>query len=79
VTISFRYTGNGLSTSKNQQLIGFSVDGQHLVPAEIKGDKVIIEVEREPEFIYYGWKPFSEANLVNSENLPASTFKISVE
>lgn len=32
-----------------------------------------------PAYIYYGWKPFTNANLVNAEGLPASTFKIKVE
>jgi sialate O-acetylesterase len=29
--------------------------------------------------VLYGWKPFTDANLINSENLPASTFKIKVQ
>lgn len=34
---------------------------------------------KEPRFVRYGWQPFTRANLVNSDNLPASTFKIEVE
>lgn len=31
-----------------------------------------------PRFVRYGWQPFTRANLVNSEGLPASTFKMEV-
>ncbi len=31
-----------------------------------------------PRFVRYGWQPFTRANLVNSDNLPASTFKIEI-
>lgn len=34
---------------------------------------------KEPRYVRYGWQPFTRANLVNSDNLPASTFKIEVE
>ncbi len=33
---------------------------------------------KQPKYIRYGWQPFTRANLVNSDNLPASTFKIEV-
>lgn len=31
-----------------------------------------------PRFVRYGWQPFTRANLVNADGLPASTFKMSV-
>lgn len=31
-----------------------------------------------PRFVRYGWQPFTRANLVNSDNLPTSTFKIEI-
>lgn len=31
-----------------------------------------------PRYVRYGWQPFSRANLVNGDKLPATTFKISV-
>lgn len=33
---------------------------------------------KEPQYVRYGWQPFTRANLVNGEGLPASTFKIKV-
>ena len=45
--------------------------------ATIKGNCIIIEGEAHR--IRYGWKPFTDANLVNEAGLPASTFEITVE
>lgn len=74
IIISFQY-GNGLHTSDGKALRGFSLDGKNETPAEISGNKVVIRTSVKPENIYYGWKAFSDANLVNSAGLPASTFK----
>jgi sialate O-acetylesterase len=55
------------------------MDGIREVEAFSAADGIIINSDKKPDFIYYGWKPFSDGNLVNSENLPASTFKIKVK
>jgi sialate O-acetylesterase len=47
------------------------------VPAEavIEDDKVILDSAVEsPEYVRYAWQPYTSANLVNGEGLPASTF-----
>lgn len=77
--IRFHYTSNGLKTSDGQSLKGFSVDGINESDAFFDDRKIIIPVTTKPAYVYYGWKPFSDGNLVNSENLPASTFRIKVE
>lgn len=79
VFISFHYTANGLLTSDGKPLSGFSVDGKNDVEAKFKNNTIIISVNSKPKYVYYGWKSFSDGNLVNSENLPASTFKIAVK
>lgn len=79
VIISFRYMAKGLETSDGGQLKGFSVDGKNEIEAIIGDSGILINVKLKPEFVFYGWKPFSDGNLVNSEKLPASTFKIKVE
>ena len=28
-----------------------------------------------PRYVRYGWQPFTRANLINREGLPASTFR----
>lgn len=43
---------------------------------EIKGNSVFLENPRGLMEIYYGYKPFSRANLVNEEGVPVSTFSI---
>jgi len=79
LTISFLYTGIKLQTADGEILKGFSIDNNTVAIAEIQKKKVLIRLANKPTFIYYGWKPFSDANLVNSEHLPASTFKIKVD
>ena len=32
----------------------------------------------EPRFVRYGWQPFTRANLINADSLPASTFKAEI-
>lgn len=46
----------------------------------VNGNKIIIESDSVTKinFVRYGWKPFTDANLVNEADLPASTFKISL-
>ncbi len=78
VIISFLHA-DGLQTTEQQPLNGFSVDGKTIVPVLIKKNKVIIPVKQKPAFVYYGWQPFSTGNLVNKVQLPASTFQIQVQ
>lgn len=77
--IRFKYRASGLSTADGQPLRGFSLDGRTRVDAVIEGKGITIPIPGNPAFVYYGWQPFSEGNLVNSEGLPASTFKIAVQ
>ncbi|MDE3145114.1 MAG: sialate O-acetylesterase [Bacteroidota bacterium] len=78
IVITFQYAGNDLHSSDAKLLRGFSIDGVNECKANINKKKVVIVVNEKPAFVYYGWKPFTEANLVNSALLPASTFKIKV-
>ena len=57
------------------------IDGlYHPAEARIEGETVIVfsEKVKKPHFVRYGWKPFSDGNLVNGAGLPASTFKAEV-
>ena len=78
VTVQFRYAGDGLQTNGTDTLHGFSSDGIHTVDAYIRTGSIEIPLTMKPAFIYYGWRSWSDGNLVNSEGLPASTFKIPV-
>jgi sialate O-acetylesterase len=79
VIISFDYMAKGLKTSDEKAVRGFSIDGRNEIAATFGDSGIIIPVNTKPEYVYYGWKPFNDANLVNSENLPASTFKIKIK
>jgi len=79
IVITFQYTANGLKTSDGEPVKGFSINGQTEVRAEIRNNTIVIPVPDKPAFVYYAYKPFTDANLVNSESLPASTFKIEVD
>lgn len=77
---SFEY-GEGLQASDGGEIIGFEVAGDDKIfyPAKaevINGKlKVWSSKVKHPQYIRYGWQPYTEANLVNKEGLPASTFK----
>ena len=79
IFISFKYYGNGLKTLDGKALQGFSIDGKTTTTAVINNNTVEVRAVIKPEYVYYGWQPFSEGNLFNSVSLPASTFKIKVE
>jgi sialate O-acetylesterase len=79
VIITFNYTAKGLMTSDGKSVKGFSIDGDKENEPLISNSSLTISVKTKPEYVYYGWQPFSNGNLVNSENLPASTFKIKVQ
>lgn len=75
-----------LATSDGRKPATFeiaSVDGLYL-PA----DAVIInenEIKvcnmdiKRPRYVRYGWQPFTRANLINADGLPASTFRMSAD
>ena len=48
---------------------------------EVKGNTIILESSqvKRPIRARYGWQPFTRANLVNCDSLPASTFEIKAQ
>ncbi|MES2773031.1 MAG: sialate O-acetylesterase [Bacteroidota bacterium] len=79
VVVYFQYCAGGLQTSDGKPIRGFSTDGVTDADAAIKGNEIHMIKRQKPQYIYYGWKPFTDANLMNSESLPASTFKLKVQ
>ena len=41
--------------------------------------KVWAKEVKDPKVVRYAWQPFTRANLVNEEGLPASTFRSDVK
>jgi sialate O-acetylesterase len=85
IIISFQYTGAQLKTEDGKPLRGFVLRNEKGMdkdaPAFINKNKVIITIDKneKPVKVLYGWNPYTDANLVNSEGLPASTFEINIE
>ena len=74
----------GLGTSDSMPVRCFEIAGKDEIfrPAEavIKGDKIIIKTKGTiPYHVRYAWQPFTRANLVNSDGLPASTFRAEIQ
>ena len=78
--VEFDYA-DGLTTSDGNPLRCFEVaeTGGLFYPAEaeISGGKVRLSSDkvRTPHFVRYAWQPFTRANMVNADGLPASTFR----
>lgn len=78
--VSFDYA-DGLHTSDRQPIRTFEIaeaDGLFVsAQATVVDGKVKVwnDAVREPQRVRYGWQPFTRANLVNGDGLPASTFR----
>jgi sialate O-acetylesterase len=77
--VTFSHAG-GMRSADGKGLRSFEIAGTDKIfkpaIAEIAGDKIEVfskEVKK-PEYVRYGWQPYSEGNLVNGAGLPASTF-----
>ena len=77
---------DGLRASDNTKLKTFEVADEKglYYPAdkvEIKGNTIRLQNRhvKHPMRARYGWQPFTRANLVNAQGLPASTFEITAE
>jgi sialate O-acetylesterase len=78
VIVSFKYA-DGLKTTDRAALREIAVDGNNVTNAIIKKNSIHIAVDKKPQVVSYGWKPYSEGNLVNKAGLPASTFILKID
>ena len=80
LVVSFDYA-DGLGTSDGRQPSCFEVaeeDGLfYPATATIEGNTVRLTSDKvkQPRIVRYAWQPFTRANLVNGDRLPASTFR----
>lgn len=78
--VSFLYA-DGLQTSDGKAPSCFEIaeeDGLfHPATATIEGSKVRLTSStiKHPRYVRYAWQPFTRGNLVNGDQLPASTFR----
>ncbi len=85
VTIRFDYA-DGLTTSDGKSAATFEIadDGGLFVEAQaeiLDNGRIRLHTGQpgyRPVAVRYGWQPFTRANLINSDSLPASTFKIAI-
>ena len=82
IIISFEHA-KSLTSSDGTALRTFEVADEHglYYPADkviVKGSTITLQSKQVkcPTRARYGWQPFTRANLVNDEGLPASTFEI---
>lgn len=78
--VSFAF-GEGLRTSDGNSPSCFEIAEEeglyHPANVTIVGDKVRLTSPdlKTPRYVRYAWQPFTRANLVNKDGLPASTFR----
>ena len=77
--LSFDFVYRGLKT--DGELQGFTISGadKNFLPAnaKIKGNQIVVYAEgiSKPVAVRYGWANWSDGNLFNSADLPASPFR----
>ena len=83
--VEFDYSEGMRPAVEGEPLRTFEISGEDEVfyPAQAVVEdgrvKVWAEEVKHPKMVRYGWQPFTRANLVNAEGLPASTFRTGVE
>ncbi|MCE5340036.1 MAG: sialate O-acetylesterase [Planctomycetaceae bacterium] len=82
IRISFEYAKGGLKPAPKAKMVkGFVIAGEDkkFVPANAKiyKDSVLVWSEqiKQPAAVRYGWTGWTECNLYNKQNLPASPFR----
>ncbi|SHM84865.1 N-acetyl-beta-hexosaminidase [Chitinophaga jiangningensis] len=68
--------GEQITTADHQPLRGFTLKNGNKLTGMISGNVIKLPVPAGTSVIYYGWSPFTDANLVNEDELPASTMEI---
>ena len=85
VQVSFKYAAEMHAANPNTPIIGFELaehEGLYFPAEAVVKDGQIELVSpqvKHPRYVRYAWQPFTRANLVNKDLLPASTFKLTVE
>ncbi|MGL4957156.1 MAG: GDSL-type esterase/lipase family protein [Bacteroidales bacterium] len=78
--VSFSHS-KGLRSADNSELKSFEIAEypNRFFPAKAQiinqQVRVYNEIVKMPRYVRYGWKPFTNGNLVNEAGLPASTFR----
>lgn len=79
--IDFDYKGKGLKSRDGKALSFFEVEdtngGYHNANAIIKESKIVVRSNgiKDPQSVRFGWREDAKPNLVNSDGLPALSFR----
>lgn len=79
--LRFSQAGGLRAAVAGEALRGFEVAGAdglfHAAAARVEGTEIVVESKevKRPVAVRYAWQPYTTANLVNAEGLPASTFR----
>ena len=68
-----------LDVPNNQSPLGFSLDGITEAAYTIKGNTVFIQAATKPQKIYFGFSPYTSANLVDKQGIPVPAFNAIVQ
>ena len=85
VTVSFHYAEGMHATGGEQTIKGFELaetEGLYFPATATVSNghiKLTAPQVKRPRYLRYGWQPFTRANLVNKDNLPASTFRATIK
>lgn len=80
LVVQFRNAGRNLKTSDGQPARGFEVrdlqGNWHVAAARIDADRIVLKLPADENLdaVAYAWQPYTDANLLNQYDLPASTF-----
>ncbi len=83
--VEFEYAEGMKAAVDGEELRTFEIAGEDetFYPAQavVVGNKIKVwnKEVKHPKIVRYGWQPFTRANLVNGEGLPASTFRSDVK
>jgi sialate O-acetylesterase len=73
-------TGAGLRTADGQAVRGFALGDatgpQTNLAAALNGKQVVVSGAGVKKYLYYGWQPFTTANVVNGDGSPLTTFRL---
>jgi hypothetical protein len=70
---------NPLQTIDGAMPKGFSLDGIHEASYVIKENKAVIKTPSKPARLYFGFSPYTSANLVDKEGIPIPAFILPVQ
>ena len=84
LVVSFDYAdGLGTSDGKAPRCFEIAEEEGMYYPANVSINSNTVRLTsdklKQPRYVRYAWQPFTRANLVNSDGLPASTFRATTE